>query len=38
VGENVPWWVYGIVTLLIIYGGYSTILKVKSKIQEEIKQ
>lgn len=38
VGKNVPWWVYGIVTLLIIYGAYSTILKVKSKIQEKIKQ
>lgn len=36
-GQNVPWWVYGIVILLIIYGAYTTVLKVKSKIQKEEK-
>lgn len=35
-GENVPWWVYGIVILLIGYGIYSTILKVKSKKKESL--
>lgn len=33
-GENVPWWVYGIVLVMVIYGAYSTIKKVRSKIKE----
>lgn len=32
VGENVPYWVYGFVLLLIIYGVYSTIKKIKKQI------
>ncbi|HET8864655.1 MAG TPA: hypothetical protein VFM80_03085 [Gracilimonas sp.] len=35
VGRNVPWWVYGVVILLIIYGAYSTLKKVRSSIKEE---
>ena len=34
-GRNVPWWVYGVVVLLIVYGAYSTIRKVRGKINEE---
>lgn len=33
VGENVPWWVYGIVILLVIYGAYSTVKKVRARIR-----
>lgn len=32
VGNNVPWWVYGVVILLVIYGAYSTIKSVRRKI------
>lgn len=37
-GQNVPLWVYGVVMLMVIYGAYSTILKVRSRIKEETKQ
>jgi O-antigen/teichoic acid export membrane protein len=33
-GENVPWWVYGIVIALLVYGGYSTYIKVKKQVAE----
>jgi hypothetical protein len=33
-GENVPWWVYGILILMIIYGIISTINKIKHKVEE----
>lgn len=34
-GENVPWWVYAIVVLMIAYGAWSTVHKVKSKISDK---
>jgi len=34
-GQNVPWWVYGVVVLLVFYGAWSTYKNVKSKIKEE---
>lgn len=34
VGNNVPWWVYGVVILLVVYGAYSTIKKVRRQISE----
>jgi len=39
-GKNVPWWVYGVVVLLIVIGTYSTIKKVRKQIGEanEIKE
>ena len=33
-GKNVPWWVYGVVVLLILVGAYSTIIKVRRRISE----
>lgn len=33
-GKNVPWWVYGVVVLLIVVGGYSTYKKVRRQINE----
>jgi ABC-type Co2+ transport system permease subunit len=32
-GENVPWWVYGVVVLMIVYGAWSTYNKVQAKIK-----
>lgn len=37
-GQNVPWWVYGAVIVLIVYGAYSTYMKVRLKIKEEKKE
>ncbi len=34
-GKNVPWWVYGIVVLLVVIGAYSTIKKVRKQISEK---
>ncbi len=33
-GKNVPWWVYGVVVLLIVIGAYSNIIKVRKQINE----
>jgi ABC-type Co2+ transport system permease subunit len=34
-GKNVPIWVYGFIVLLVLFGGYSTIKKVKGQIDDE---
>lgn len=34
VGKNVPWWVYAAVALMVIYGSYSSFLKVRRRINE----
>ncbi len=36
-GENVPWWVYGAVVLLLVGGAYSTYKKVHRQIAEPAK-
>jgi len=33
-GKNVPWWVYGVVVLLVVVGAYSTLKKVRKQINE----
>lgn len=33
-GRNVPWWVYAVVVMMIAYGAYSTIRKIRGKISE----
>jgi ABC-type Co2+ transport system permease subunit len=33
VGQNVPWWIYAIVVLMVGYGAYTTVRKVRSKIE-----
>ncbi|MDR9419954.1 hypothetical protein [Gracilimonas sp.] len=35
-GKNVPFWVYGIVILMVIYGAYSTIKNVRKKIHDGV--
>lgn len=32
VGQNVPWWVYGIVVLMVIYGAWSTFKNIRKKM------
>lgn len=34
VGQNVPWWVYGVVVGMLVYGAWSTWKNVKQKINE----
>ena len=34
-GKNVPVWVYGFIVLLVVFGGYSTIKKVKGQINDK---
>ena len=31
VGENIPFWVYIFIAIMVVYGVYSTIKKIKSK-------
>jgi hypothetical protein len=33
-GENVPWWVYGFLLLMIAYGANSTLNKIKHKVEQ----
>lgn len=35
-GENVPWWVYGIVIAMLLYGAWSAYGKVRKKIETEV--
>lgn len=35
-GENVPWWVYGIVLAMLLYGAWSAYGKVRKKIETEV--
>lgn len=37
-GKNVPVWVYGVVVLLIIIGAYSTVQKIKKRINTSSKK
>ena len=32
-GKNVPWWVYGFVMIMIFYGSYTTIKKIKKQVE-----
>lgn len=34
VGRNVPWWVYGVVALMVIYGAWSTYRSVHRKVNK----
>lgn len=33
-GKNVPWWVYGIVVLMVLYGAWSTYQNVRKKMKK----
>jgi len=34
-GENVPFWVYAVVILMLLYGGWSTFYKIKLRVKDE---
>ncbi|GAB4149106.1 MAG: hypothetical protein Fur0015_13910 [Ignavibacteriales bacterium] len=34
VGKNVPLWVYGFVLVMVIYGVYTTIKKIRKQIEQ----
>ena len=34
-GKNVPVWVYGFVILLLVFGAFSTIKKIRKQIKEK---
>lgn len=36
VGQNVPWWVYGLIVLMLVYGAWSTFRNVRKEIKEEV--
>jgi len=38
VGKNIPVWVYIFIGLMVVYGIYSTIDKIKKKIKDESRQ
>lgn len=33
-GNNVPWWVYAFVAVLVVFGAISTVKSIRSKIAE----
>lgn len=33
-GRNVPFWVYGIIILMVLIGTYSTVKKIKGQLKE----
>lgn len=35
-GQNVPWWVYVFMVVLILGGGYSTVTKIKTKLNHDV--
>lgn len=34
-GENVPWWVYGVVVAMLIYGAWTTYNKIRKQLKTE---
>ena len=34
-GRNIPWWVYGVVVAMVVYGVHSTVQKVRKQVQQE---
>lgn len=34
VGQNVPWWIYGIVACMVIYGMWSTYRSLRKKMNK----
>jgi len=33
-GENIPWWVYGVLAAMVAYGGWASYRDVKTKVAE----
>ena len=34
-GENIPWWVYASIVLLLAYGGYTSYHNIRAKLKQE---
>lgn len=34
VGQNIPWWVYGLLALMVVLGAASTVQKVRRRAEE----
>lgn len=34
-GKNVPWWFYGLIVAMILYGAYRTYRKIKRRVNKE---
>jgi len=34
VGHDVPWWIYGIIVLMLGYGAWSTFKKIRSRMNK----
>ena len=35
-GRNIPWWVYGVVAAMIVFGVYSTVAKIRKQVKEDV--
>lgn len=35
VGRNIPWWVYALVAVLIVYGAWATVQKVRQRVRAD---
>jgi hypothetical protein len=33
-GQNIPWWVYGAIAALVVFGAWSTLQKVRARLSE----
>ncbi len=33
-GQNIPWWVYGLVAAMVVLGAVSTVRKVRARLAE----
>ena len=33
-GENIPWWVYASIVLLLAYGGYTSYRNIRAKLKQ----
>lgn len=33
-GKNIPGWVYGLIVLMVVYGVYTSIKKIKGKVRK----
>jgi hypothetical protein len=33
VGQNIPWWVYGAIAALVVFGAWSTVRKIRARVR-----
>lgn len=32
-GRNIPWWVYGAIAVLVVFGAWSTVQKIRARVR-----